>query len=160
MEFFFFNTVNQCWHILMSSLPKHSKENQELMKCLYLRDEGGLVDIWTVAPSIQTVLLLQLCDIHIYAWNDSLGRQISDHVQSVPTTTAAYLFAMHHLSRTVTNSSFVTSLCRQILPVAIKLCLKKPNNCSFNYKLYYSESVATLRTAYSTMVYSNYYLEN
>lgn len=74
------------------------------MKCLYLSDEGGLVDIRTVAPSIQTVLLLQLCDIHVYAWNECLGRQISDHVQSVPTTTADYLFAIHHLSRTVTNT--------------------------------------------------------
>lgn len=36
-----------------------------MMEFLYLRDEGGLVDIFTVAPSIQTVLLLQLCNVHV-----------------------------------------------------------------------------------------------
>lgn len=82
-----------------------------MMKCLYIRDEGGLVDIFNVAPSIQTVLLLQLCDVHIYAWNESLSRQISDHIQPVPATTAVYLFTIHHLSGTITHTSFVRSLC-------------------------------------------------
>lgn len=82
-----------------------------MMKSLYLRDEGGLVDIFTVAPPIQTILLLQLCDIHIYAWSESQRRQISDHVQPVPAATAIYLFAIHHLSETMKHPLFMTSLC-------------------------------------------------
>lgn len=80
---------------------------QPLLACMKL----FMVFLFTVAPSIQTVFLLQLCDIHVYAWNESLSRQISDHVQPVPVTTVIHLFTIHHLSRTMKHTSFATSLC-------------------------------------------------
>ena len=74
----------------------------------HLGDDGGLVDVSAVAPAVHAALLLQLCEVDVCAWNESLSRQICDHVQSVSAAAALLLFPIHHLTVTMTQKALVT----------------------------------------------------
>lgn len=82
--------------------------SKHTLKVSDLGDDGGLVDVSAVAPAVHAALLLQLCEVDVSAWNESLSRQISDHVQSVSAAAALLLFPIHHLTVTITQNALVT----------------------------------------------------
>lgn len=65
---------------------------------MYLGHYGGLVDVFAVAPPVQTFLLLQSCDVDVSARQETLVREIPDHVQAVPAASAQLFLPIHHLS--------------------------------------------------------------
>lgn len=75
---------------------------------MYLGDDRRLVDVFAVSPPVQTFLLLKLCDVDISARQETLVRQIPDHVQAVPAATAQLLMPIHHLL--VTTSKMISLL--------------------------------------------------
>lgn len=64
-----------------------------------LRDYGWFVDVFAVAPPVQTALLLQLCQVDICAREQALFRQIPDHIQSISSTFAHLLLSIHWLEK-------------------------------------------------------------
>lgn len=74
----------------------------------HLRDYGGLVNVFAVAPSVHTALLLQIREVDVSARNESLSRQISDNIQPVSAAAAQLLLPIHHLTVTVTQTNWVT----------------------------------------------------
>lgn len=60
-----------------------------------LGDYGRLVEVFAVAPPVQTALLLQFCNVDISAWKQALIRQILDHNQSESATSAQLLLSIH-----------------------------------------------------------------
>lgn len=67
-------------------------------KHTHLRHDSRLVDFFTVAPSIQTAFLLQVCHVDAYTRKDSLSREISDHIQFVSAATAQFLVTINYLT--------------------------------------------------------------
>lgn len=64
----------------------------------YLRDYSGFIDVFAIAPPINTPLLLQVSKINILAWNISLSWKIFDHIQPVSPTSAQLQLPIHHLA--------------------------------------------------------------
>lgn len=69
-----------------------------------------MVDVFAVAPPVHTALLLQVREVNVSARNESLSREISDHVQSVSAASAQLLFPIHRLTVTVTQALLVAFL--------------------------------------------------
>lgn len=72
------------------------------MHHMYLGHYGRVVDVFAVAPPVQTFLLLKFCDVDVSARQEPLVREISDHIQAVPAASAQLLLPIHHLSITTT----------------------------------------------------------
>lgn len=65
---------------------------------MYLGHYSRLVDVFAVAPPIQTFLLLKFCNVDISARLETLVREIPDHIQTVPAASAQLLVPIHQLS--------------------------------------------------------------
>lgn len=72
--------LSHSFHILLRVLI-HSFQDNELDTDLSYN--SWLIDFFTVGPTIQAALLLQVCEADISAWDQALIGQISDHIQSV-----------------------------------------------------------------------------
>lgn len=80
---------------------ENTKENVK-MQHMYLRHYGRVVDVFAVAPTVQTFLLLKFCDVDVFARQETLVREIPDHVQAVSAASAQLVLPIHHLSATTT----------------------------------------------------------
>lgn len=63
----------------------------------HLGDDGGLVDVFTVGPAVQTALLLQICEVDVSSRNESLSGEVSDQVQLVSAAAALLRFPTNYL---------------------------------------------------------------
>lgn len=89
--------------------PNKNTKGNVKMHHMYLGHYGRLVDVFAVAPPVQTFLLLKFCDIDVPARQETLVREIPDHVQAVPAASAHLLVPIHHLSirTTIISSEFL-----------------------------------------------------
>lgn len=71
---------------------------------MYLGHYRRLIDVFAVAPPIQTFLLLKFCNVDLSASPEALVREIPDHIQAVPAASAQLLMPIHHLSASCTKT--------------------------------------------------------